>query len=368
MLSPGAQRYLLLFVPLVALCASGCATLPVATPPPETPVPPGNPIPRELEKTALPPYILEPPDILFIEAVRVVPKPPITIRTQDVILVVVPPEVTGFDQPIGDNYPVDVDGTVNLGPAYGKVRVVDMTLEEATQAVFQHLQNTLRNVTSPDQVSISLVESAGQQQITGEHLVGPDGTVNLGTYGSVFVSGMTLAQAKAAIEEHLAQFLDEPEVSVDVFSYNSKVYYVVVEGAGQGDQIAAFPITGNETVLDALSQLQSTGFGTTRNVWVARPSPHGLGYSQVLPVCWEDMIRGGISATNYQLFPGDRVIIREDRLVAFDTMLSKITTPIERIFGVTLLGSQTVQTINRLPDGLRGATGADLQGLTGGLF
>ena len=63
--------------------------------------------------------------------------------------------------------------------------------------------------------------------ITGPHMVGPDGTVTLGSYGSVRVVGMTIAQTKSAIEKHLEQFLEEPEVSVDVIAYNSKVYYVV---------------------------------------------------------------------------------------------------------------------------------------------
>ena len=42
-----------------------------------------------------------------------------------------------------------------------------------------------------------------------------DGTVSLGTYGSVQVVGLTLAQAKKAIETHLSAFLQAPEVSVD---------------------------------------------------------------------------------------------------------------------------------------------------------
>ena len=54
----------------------------------------------------------------------------------------------------------------------------------------------------------------------------------------------------------LTQYLEAPLVSVDVYAYNSKVYYVITQGAGFGDNIQRFPVTGNETVLDAISQVQ----------------------------------------------------------------------------------------------------------------
>ena len=61
-----------------------------------------------------------------------------------------------------------------------------------------------------------------------------------------------------------------------------------------------------------------------------------------------------MTATNYQVFPGDRIFIAEDRLIAVDSMLNRAIAPFERIFGVTLLGTQAVQTINRFPLGLSG--------------
>jgi polysaccharide export outer membrane protein len=45
--------------------------------------------------------------------------------------------------------------------------------------------------------------------------------------------------------------------------------------------------------------------------------------------------------TNYQLLPGDRVFIAEDPFIAFDTGLAKITAPLERIMGFSLLGVGT---------------------------
>ena len=66
---------------------------------------------------------------------------------------------------------------------------------------------------------------------------------------------------------------------------------------------------------------------------------------------------GGSTATNYQVFPGDRIFIAEDKLIAIDSTLNRMIAPFERMFGVTLLGTQTIQTINRFPLGLSGLGG-----------
>ena len=63
---------------------------------------------------------------------------------------------------------------------------------------------------------------------------------------------------------------------------------------------------------------------------------------QVLPVKWEDITAHAAAGTNYQILPGDRVFIAEDKLIAFDTGLAKITAPLERIMGFSLLGVGTV--------------------------
>ena len=173
------------------------------------------------------------------------------------------------------------------------------------------------------QVSLTLAQAAGQQQISGEHLVGPDGTINLGTYGTVYVTGMTLNEAKETIEKHLSKYLDAPLVSVDVFSYNSKVYYVITEGAGQGDNVARFPVTGNETVLDAIAEINGLSRLSSKDVWIARPAPSGVGCDQVLPVDIEAIMKGGSTATNYQLLPGDRVFIAQDHMIAFSSLIDK---------------------------------------------
>jgi polysaccharide biosynthesis/export protein len=300
---------------------------------------------KELAKITLPAYVIEPPDILLIDALRVVPKPPFKIQSFDTLQVIV--EGTLLEQPINGLYVVEPGGMLDLGPSYGKVMVGNLSLEEGQDAVFKHLKRVLKE----PQVSLTLAQAAGQQQIAGEHLVGPDGTINLGTYGNVYVTGMTLTEAKTAIETQLSEYLDAPLVSVDVFAYNSKVYYVVTEGAGFGDNIARFPVTGNETVLDAISLINGISRLSSKDIWIARPAPSGVGCDQILPVDLEAIMKGGSTATNYQILPGDRVFIAQDQWIAADSIIGKITAPFERIFGFTLLGTSLVQQVNRFPFG-----------------
>ncbi len=330
---------------MVMLAASGGCTafLEPRDPYPVTPPEPSamSPVPRELDMVSLPAYVIEPPDILFLQAVKIVPKPPHKLEPFDAILIRVANAFS--DQPIADAFYISPEGDVDLGPAYGRVKVSGLTTDEAQAEIRRRLAQLIEN----PQVSVSLAASSGAQQISGEHLVGPDGRVNLATYGQVYVAGLTLEQARAAIEKHLSNFLEDPQVAVDVFAYNSKTYYVITQGAGQGDDVTQFPITGNETVLDAIAHLGGISQLSSMRIFIARPAPNGVGCEQILPVNWEEISRGGSTATNYQLMPRDRLYIAEDPYQKFTTLVFKYTQPFERLFGFVSLGTGMANQIKR---------------------
>jgi polysaccharide export outer membrane protein len=261
----------------LALGSQGCVTVPVL--PPQAPAD----VPRELSMQTLPPYVVEPPDVLLIEVHR----------------------------------------------------------WDVKDKQVQRLKEPFALLPQP---------------ISGQHLVGPDGTVKLGVYGSVQVTGLTLDQIRDNIKGFLGQWFGEtPEVFlvvVDVAAYNSKSYFIITDGAGYGAQAYQFPITGNENVLKALTQIQGLpAVASKRDIWVARRSPCGANGSpeqcleQRLPVNWCAITMYGDTSTNYQLMPGDRLFVSSQRLIAADNMLGKILAPFERALGITLLGSQTVNSI-----------------------
>ncbi len=247
-------------------------------------VPPPGTVPTELGKISLPPYVIEAPDNLLIEVV-------LESEIED--------EVTKQPKRVIDRLPV--------------------------------------------------------QPISGQFQVRIDGTVGLGYWGSIPVAGLTLEQAADAIRHYLVQseallrLKIKPEnvvVIVDVLAYNSKRYYVITDGGGFGEQVWPFPVTGSETVLDALANINGLpAVASKRNIWVARRSPHPDHPWQILPVDWVGITQHGITVTNYQLLPGDRIYVKAQRLVTIDTALARILSPVERIFGVTLLGTTTVNQI-----------------------
>ncbi len=331
-------------VAVLVVASSGCTAFleprePYPINPPEPS--PYSSVPRELDMVSLPPYVIEPPDILMINALKVIPKPPHIIEVFDGLLI----RVSGalIEEPIQDAFAVDPEGKVDLGPSYGRVSVVGLTTDEAKDAIRKHMAQWFVD----PQVSVSLAFSAGAQQIVGEHLVGPDGRVTLGTYGSVYVAGLTVDQARTAIEAKLSDKLENPEVVVDIFSYNSKKYYVITQGAGLGDNVAEAPITGNETVLDAIARLGGFSQLSSTNVWIARPAPNGVGCEQILPVNWDEISRGASTATNYQLMPGDRLYIAENPMFRLDTVIANYTRPFERLFGWISLGTAMANRITR---------------------
>jgi polysaccharide export outer membrane protein len=211
----------------------------------------------------------------------------------------------------------------------------------------------------PDILLVEAVPSLPEQPVQGEHLVRPDGTVGLGTYGSVYVANMTLDQAREAIRAHLAKYIKTQvlKLNVDVFAYNSKKIYIIADGAGYGEQVILLPHTGSETVLDAISQIGGLpAVASKKRIWVARPAPDNS--IQNLPVDWKAITQDGLVATNYQVFPGDRIYIQSDRLMALDGIVSKIVAPIERVFGVTFLGAQTIFRLQNMGRGVgQGAGG-----------
>jgi polysaccharide export outer membrane protein len=90
---------------------------------------------------------------------------------------------------------------------------------------------------------------------------------------------------------------------------------------------------------------------SSKNIWIARPSAE-TGCFQVLPVDWNEVVRGAKAGTNYQIMPGDRVFIEQDHMLATEALVVKLLAPMQKVFEFTLLGADTVQTMQRYPGGL----------------
>jgi len=334
-LCPQLQRIVLVMLAMAGL--AGCHAVDFYDSSLQRPPPPEMEPPRELSMVSLPAYRVEPPDILMVEMLKMVPLPPYRIDIYDVLQI----RVLGTlpEQPIEGFFLVEGEGIVTLGPAYGRVRVAGMTVEQASEVITTKLKQVLQK----PEVSVQLARTSGTAPVTGEYLIGPDGTINLRQYGTLHVAGKTITEIRVELNKYLSQHFDSPDASVEVRQFNSKVFYVITEGAGMGDNIRRVPVTGNDTVMDALSAVNGLSQVSSAQVWVARPAPGGFGCEQIMPVDYDAITRGASAATNYQIMPGDRVFVASDNMIATNTWLTKMTAPIERLLGIVSLGTSSAR-------------------------
>jgi len=213
-------------------------------------------------------------------------------------------------------------------------------------------------IEAPDILLIEASDALPGRPVSGERLVRPDGTILLPSYGEVYVVGLTPRQAENAIGDLLGEALKtRPQISVDIASYNSKYYYVW----GEVDLPGRYPVTGNETVLDAMSLAGGpTPYADTHTVCLVRPTDSqaqfaspGIAddghvvaahtefdetHARILPVDLRSVVELGDPTTNYQLLPGDRVVVRLVPAADLERKLDPFLTIVERALSIGVLG------------------------------
>jgi len=227
-------------------------------------------------------------------------------------------------------------------------------------------------VEPPDLLLVEVLEALPGRPITGERLVRPDGKITLGFYGEIYVAGLTTDEIKEKIVLHLRKHLPDPvlglteeeadqetgkvkykeitprdsnRVFVDVSAYNSKYYYVQGDVAAPGKM----PITGNETVLDAINfagGLIATASPT--NIRLVRPAPPGACCEQILPVNLAAIISAGDPTTNYQLMPGDRLVVYRDPIIRGTIFLDRLAAPFQTVVNGVLTYSFAARSVKSI--------------------
>ena len=266
-------------------------------------------------------YVIEPPDILLIEGVKLKPKMPYKINVYDVLRVKL--DGKNLKQKIDDAYQVDADGNVNLGSPYGKIKVLDATIEEVPDRIRAQLAKKFADI----EVSTILLLSDYGQQISGQHIVGPDGRVNLGFFGTVDVAGLTVEKAKAAVEAQLSEEFESPEVFVDVLANNSKVVYVI-EKRTDGDRVVRLPCKKDTKLQQVLYRLREV-VDVEAEAYLVSSYDHLGKDVERLEVDLKGLVFNTDLKTNYSLLPGDRLFVESKRSSNQEKNSEAVQPPVE---------------------------------------
>ena len=151
------------------------------------------------------------------------------------------------------------------------------------------------------------VKVYGEKELSGEHQISPEGTVDIPLIGRVEVQGQTPSEIARRLEERfLAGYLKSPYVSVYVKQYNSKKIFVL----GMVKKPGTFPLTAGMNVVEAVTM--AGGFTETANANFVVVTRKQDGQEVRIPVPVEEISKG--LAANLDLKAGD-IIFVPDRLL-----------------------------------------------------
>jgi len=147
----------------------------------------------------------------------------------------------------------------------------------------------------------------GEAELSGQHRIAADGSIDLPLVGQMVVGGLTRQEIAERIEEKLqGGFLRSPSVSVFVKEYNSRKIFVL----GQVKSPGTFAFAAGMNIVEAITL--AGGFLSSANANFVVVTRKKDGEEQRIPVPVEKISQG--LASNLDLQAGDIVFIA-DRLL-----------------------------------------------------
>lgn len=138
--------------------------------------------------------------------------------------------------------------------------------------------------------------------------VRPDGMISLPLIGDVRANGLTAAQVGEVISKRLAEYKENPSVSVSVKEINSYYIYVVGEVTRPGK----YPLKSYATVLQGISLAGGfTQYASKNRMAVMRlvRDPAQKEQQVRIPVRYDDLVMGKGEVGNFRLLSGDTIVV-----------------------------------------------------------
>jgi polysaccharide export outer membrane protein len=148
-------------------------------------------------------------------------------------------------------------------------------------------------------LDVLIVRVWNNPNLSGAVDVRPDGMLSMQLIGDVKADGLTLTQLKETIRTRLSEFLNNPEVDVQLGKVNSKRYFVYGEVGHPGE----FPLVEATTIMDALSNVGGfRDFANPKKIYVLRGT-------QKFNFNYRDVSKGKNMEQNIVLQNGDRIFV-----------------------------------------------------------
>jgi polysaccharide export outer membrane protein len=141
-----------------------------------------------------------------------------------------------------------------------------------------------------------------EPSLSGPVKVRPDGFVTLPLVNEIQVVGLTTAQLRKVLEDKYKEFTVDPFVTVRLETIASSEVFLL----GQVTRPGAFPLNGNETLLQILARAGGlTVFADRSNIRVVRRNRDKI---IEYIVDYDSIIKGDVKQ-DILLRPGDRIIV-----------------------------------------------------------
>ncbi len=172
-----------------------------------------------------------------------------------------------------------------------------------------------------------------QQDFTGRFVVNENGFIQYNWVGDVKAAGLTKEELKVVLKDELKKFIRFPEVSVIILEYNSKFVYVLGDVARPGK----YPMKGDQlTLRDAVLMAGlPTNVAAMKRTKVIRETEEG---PQSINVDLKDILIKGKLENNYDLVPGDIIVIPTSKYHMITNVANKVISPLFQALAIYEIG------------------------------
>jgi len=145
-------------------------------------------------------------------------------------------------------------------------------------------------------------------EVSTDAAVRPDGLITIPLVEDVKASGKTPTQLARDLEQKLALYIKNPQVTVTVTGFVGR-YKEQIRVVGQATKPSSLSYKENMTVLDVVIAVGGlTDYAAGNRATVVRTKD---GKKQQIRVRLDDLIRDGDISANIEMYPGDVLIIPE---------------------------------------------------------